>query len=313
MQNSSPNERDINMQRSNLNERTTRAQAADPPQRMRTRVMSEKKRKPSQLEVFKKSPKGYLLGILLVLTIVGEWNSDPVGGLKNIIIAVATGLVVDISVAVYQKRKRIFPDGAVITGLIIALVLGSDVPWYQTVVTTLFALISKHVLVSGRKPIFNPAVFGLFFALLLFQSDESWWGSLTLLPWWFTPLLIISGFIITNKVQKFPQVLTFLAVYLGLFLIISLMHYKNVSEIFLSPFINSALFLAFFMLTDPPTSPGKDKDQVIFSCIAAVISVGCYVFFGGLSYLFIGLLVSNGWKAWKAKKASQLRKQKQFA
>jgi enediyne biosynthesis protein E5 len=313
MQNSSPNERDINIQSSNPNQRTSRVQAADHPGRTRSRVMNEKKRKPSQFEVFKKSPKGYLLGILLVLTIVGEWNSDPVGGIKNIAFAVATGLIVDVGVAIYQKRKRIFPDGAVLTGLIVALVLGSDVPWYQTVVTTLFALISKHVLVSGRKPIFNPAAFGLFLALLLFSSDESWWGSLTLLPWWFTLLVIAGGFIITKKVQKFPQVLTFLAVYLGLFLIISLVHYKDVSEIFLSPFINSALFLAFFMLTDPPTSPGKDKDQVIFSCIAAVISVGCYVFFGGLSYLFIGLLVANGWKAWKAKKTSQSRKQQQLS
>ncbi len=313
MQHADPNERNISRQRTNSSERTTRTMGPGYPESRRTRVMPEKKKKPSQLQIFRRSPKGYLLGILLVLAIVGEWNSDPAGGLKNMVIAVVTGLIVDMGVSIYQKRKRIFPDGAVLTGLIIAMVLGSDVPWYQTVAAVIFALISKHVFVTGRKPIFNPAAFGLFLALLLFQSDESWWGSLTLQPWWFTFVVIIGGFIITNKVQKFPQILTFLGVYLGLFLVISLAHYKDVSEVFLSPFINSALFLAFFMLTDPPTSPGKDKDQVIFSLIAAIISVGCYVFFGGLSYLFIGLLVSNGWKAWKAKKAGQLRKQKQLA
>jgi len=40
---------------------------------------------------------------------------------------------------------------------------------------------SKH-LFAARKPVFNPAAFGLFVSILLFHSSQSWRGGLPLLP-----------------------------------------------------------------------------------------------------------------------------------
>ncbi|WKB37069.1 hypothetical protein QS257_10230 [Terrilactibacillus sp. S3-3] len=68
------------------------------------------------------------------------------------------------------------------------------------------------------------------------------------------------------------------------------------------PYISAALFLAFFMLTDPPTSPGKYKEQMIFVFfLAGAASVSAFFFLSKLSYLLVGLLFANVWKAWAAR------------
>ena len=47
------------------------------------------------------------------------------------------------------------------------------------------------------------------------------------------------------------------------------------------------------MLTDPPTSPAKVKDQIFFGILTAAVGSIVNGYFGGLMYIFIGLLVGN--------------------
>ena len=111
----------------------------------------------------------------------------------------------------------------------------------------------------------------------------------------------------TSKVNKFPQVFAFLGVYFAVFAIMSLIGVGDVADALRAPFVNSALFLAFFMVTDPPTSPAKYKDQIKFGLLTGAISAVDYLVFGGLAYLLIGLLIANAWNAWKTanKKATK--------
>ena len=53
------------------------------------------------------------------------------------------------------------------------------------------------------------------------------------------------------------------------------------------------------MLTDPPTSPTRYRDQVIFGLIAALVSFAVYSMLGGVYYLLAGLLVGNAWEMWR--------------
>lgn len=248
---------------------------------------------------FISTPKGLLIVELILLTLCTGFVAAAAGAWLNLAAAVAAAVLIDVVVALLQRRSRIFPDGAVLTGLIVAMVLSPGVPWYQTAFTAGVAILSKHLLKVGRKPIFNPAAFGLLVALLLFHTGQSWWGALPLLPRWCIALLLIAGAVITERVGKFPQVLAFLGVYMILFLFGGLLHLPTAGDAFRNPFIHSALFLAFFMVTDPPTSPAKYGDQVIFGVLAAVISVADYLVLNGLSYLLVGLLVANGWNAWR--------------
>jgi Predicted NADH:ubiquinone oxidoreductase, subunit RnfD len=239
------------------------------------------------------TPKTCVLIILLIMTGIVAF-AEP-AGILNVGAAAMTALLLDGIIFKLQSRKKLFSDGGVITGLIVALVLGSSTPWHIVAETTAIALISKHFLKINKKPIFNPAALGLLIAIFLFSSEQSWWGAFADLPVWSVAFLLIGGFLITERVNKFPQVLAFLGGYFVFLLIMGSIGMAQASDALRPPFINSALFLAFFMVTDPPTSPGKYKNQIWFGIITAFASIIIYLIFGGLSYLLIGLLLANVW------------------
>ncbi|QQE77563.1 RnfABCDGE type electron transport complex subunit D [Alicyclobacillus sp. SO9] len=259
---------------------------------------------PGPVRKFLRTPKGTVLWLLLGLMLVAALHSSDRPGIANVLAAAFTAAMIDLLLAVMRRNKRVFPDGGIITGVIVGLVLSGTVHWQVAAVTAAIAVASKHVLKIKRKPIFNPAAFALLFALLVFHTGQSWWGDLADIPVYFLPLLVAGGYLITGKVNKFPQVLTYLGTYFLLLTLAASLHFGNAAytpgDAMRIPIVNAALFLAFFMLTDPPTSPAKYGDQVMFSVIAAVASVGVYLVFGGLSYLFIGLLVANAYKAVKS-------------
>jgi hypothetical protein len=60
-----------------------------------------------------------------------------------------------------------------------------------------------------------------------------------------------------------------------------------------------ALYFAFFILTDPPTSPVKYRDQVICGAIVAVVSYAVFEWVGAAYYLLAGVLAGNLWEAWR--------------
>jgi len=66
-----------------------------------------------------------------------------------------------------------------------------------------------------------------------------------------------------------------------------------VAEMFREPFLQAALFLAFFMLTDPPTSPNRFGDQFWFGGLAALSAGVAQLLGAGQVFLLLGLLASN--------------------
>ena len=51
------------------------------------------------------------------------------------------------------------------------------------------------------------------------------------------------------------------------------------------------------MVTDPPTSPPKARDQIVFGVITAVVSYLVFELVGAVYFLLAGLLVANVWEA----------------
>lgn len=248
----------------------------------------------NELQSFWKTPKGMLLAILLgVAAIAGVHEGAP--AVANVAAGMGGAIIIDICFAVLQEHKRIFPDGAALTGLIVAMVLGTNTPWYLCAVTAGLGIAGKHLLKIKRKPIFNPAAFGLAAAILLFHTGQSWWGGFSLLAPWWTVLLVAAGMLITDRVNKFPLVLSFLGIYFALILGLAFVKPNMAADALRMPFTTSVLYLAFFMVTDPPTSPAKPNEQVLFGAIAAVVSVADYVVLNGLSFLLLGLLVANAY------------------
>ena len=253
-----------------------------------------------------KTPKGYVTMAMIIYLLVASVGTKELTGIRNGIVAVFVAFIVDIICNVIKKRKWSMPDGAVITGLIIALILSTATSLVIITATAAIAILSKHLLVYKKKPIFNPAAFGLLLSVLFFQTGQSWWGAFGDLPVWTILFLLVGGYAVTNRVNKFPQVFSFLGTS---FLLLLLMGHFNIGgavDALRPPFINATLFFGFFMLTDPPTSPGKDRDQIMFGVITALSGTVIYGLFGGLMYLFIGLLIGNFYSFQKKRSASKV-------
>lgn len=266
----------------------------------------------ARLRKFAKTPKGYVMGALVLLTMVGGLTRIGHPGVPHAIEAVATALVFDGLVAALLGRKIPFSTGGVITGLIIADVLSGLTPGYVVIATTAIALLSKHLLKRGRKPIFNPAAVGLLVSLGIFSSAQSWWAGMPLMSWWHVLLLLTVGIFVAVRVKKYTQVLVFLATYLILLFFMAAYHLglptATPADALRTPFINAALFMGFFMLTDPPTTPGTVPGQIQFSVIVAVVAVFIFSRVGGLAYLLAGLLAGNLWTVWLARAKAPVRK-----
>ncbi|MCM3570423.1 RnfABCDGE type electron transport complex subunit D [Neobacillus mesonae] len=252
-----------------------------------------------------KTPKGYVTIAMIFYLLIASFVSKDIAGIQNAFVAVFVSVIVDILCRIVKKRKWSMPDSAIITGFIISLILSTTSSVGVVAGTAVMAILSKYLLVYKKKPIFNPAAIGLLLSILFFHSAQSWWGAFGDLPAWTIAFLLIGGYTITNRVNKFPQLFAFLGVSFLLLLLIGYFNIGDEVDALRPPFINATLFFGFFMLTDPPTSPGKDKDQVIFGILTAVAGTIIYGLFGGLTYLYLGLVFGNVYSFLKKRSASK--------
>ncbi|MGG1396871.1 RnfABCDGE type electron transport complex subunit D [Bacillus salipaludis] len=256
-----------------------------------------------------KTPKGYVATAMVFYLFITSIGSKSMLGIENSMIAIVASIFVDYILCRIMDRRS-SKDSTVITAIIISLILSFTTSGMVVAGTTILAILSKHLFVYKKKPIVNPAAFGLLLSIFIFQTGQSWWGAFGDLPAWTILFLLIGGYFVTERVNKFPQVFSFLGTFFILLLILGLTSKGDAADALRPPFINATLFFAFFMLTDPPTSPAKYKQQTFFGVLAAVSGIIIYGLFGGLTYLFIGLFAGNFYNYWNKRfisKASAMR------
>lgn len=247
---------------------------------------------------FLKSPKGLLLVVLGLLVAIAAPTAGVGPVLANVLGALLVAAATDVVLAVWFRDKWIFPSGALLTGLIVAMIISPTETAAVPALTSAIAVASKYLLRTRLSNIFNPAALGLVASYFLFSSGESWWGALTDLPTIAVVLLIALGVFIADRVNKLPMALTFLGAFFGLFTFTAFASEPiRLAEIFRSPDVNAALFLALFMLDDPPTSPTRYPDQLVYGFIAALASYAVFQAFGVVYFLPAGVLVANIWEA----------------
>ncbi len=257
---------------------------------------------------FLRTPKGILLIVfagLLAIAIPAAGTSTVAPGLIGAMLAAA---IVDVGIAWAMRGEWIFPSGALLTGIIIAMVLSPFEPFYVPIFTSILAIVSKHLFRTRLANVFNPAAAGIVVAAIIFSGGQSWWGALPTLGVVAVTVLVAAGIFIGDRINKLPLILMFLGSYFAMFTIASLAGSPAlVAEIFRTPDLQAVLFFAFFMLDDPPTCPVKYRDQVIFALIVATASYAVFMFFGVVYYLPAGLLVGNAWEAWRRSRATGAR------
>ena len=257
---------------------------------------------------FFQTPKGLLTVVLVILLCLAA----PHEGIKLVAPGLMTAVIVagGIDMLILRRLRGAweFPSGAVLTGLIVAMVLTPHEHWYVAPCTSAVAIASKYVARTRSANIFNPAALALVGTFYVFNTGQSWWGALPEI----TPLallaLMATGAFIADRVNKVPLVLIFLATYYGLFTLTAFLgDPRKVAEIFRAPDLHAALFFAFFILTDPPTSPVRYPDQIVCGVLVALGSYAIFEWVGAAYYLLAGVLIGNIWEAWHRRQFSRQR------
>jgi len=254
----------------------------------------------NRLQRLLRTPKGSLLAIFVPLLALGGTAVGWQGVLPHVAAAVGSACLVDLLVTRLRRDAWRWPSSALLSGLIVAFVLGPEQSRTVTFVVGALASASKYALRTRHGHILNPAALALLVSIPLFGASQSWWGALPDLPWPWLLALLAAGALVVDRVNKFPVVLTFLGTYFALFTEAALANPVRVAEMFRAPFVHAAVFFACFMLTDPPTSPARNAEQVMIGVLVAGVSCVAQLLGAGQSYLLIGILAGNialaGWR-----------------
>jgi Na+-translocating ferredoxin:NAD+ oxidoreductase RnfD subunit len=248
---------------------------------------------------FFQTPKGLLIIVLAVLIILAA----PHEGIALVAPGLAAALLIAGAMDVLVLRKIRgaweFPSGAVLTGLIVAMILTPHEPWYIGACTSALAIASKHIARTRSANIFNPAALALVATFYIFNTGQSWWGALPEITPIALVVLVATGAFIADRVNKIPLVLIFLGTYFGLFTMSTYLGDPGkLAEIFRAPDLHAVLFFAFFILTDPPTSPVRYRDQIVCGVLVALASYAAFEWVGAAYYLLAGVLIGNIWEGW---------------
>jgi len=245
-----------------------------------------------------------MLDVLIAL-LPATVASVVIFGLKSLIVIAAcviTALVGEALFNIVTKRKQTIGDlSAVVTGLLLALNLSTNVPAWQCVIGTLFAIICVKCLFGGLGCNFaNPAITGRVFMLVAFSAVAGGANpTIVELTTSATPLeqlgkgetlelldlflglhggaigetcilALIIGFVylLVRKVITWHTPVVFIATVFALYLA-----FTGDVMMALSQILAGGLFIgAIFMATDYVTTPITTRGRVVFALGCGVIT-----------------------------------------
>lgn len=233
--------------------------------------------------------KTYMGLILLILTIIGIIKNGISQTLPQIIIALLATIPLDLIINYYKEKTFILPDSVTISALFIATALSIGQQWYIPLVAGIIAILSKHLIKINQRHIFNPAVFGLFIVILVFNATIEWWISQIL---W---LVIILGIFMMYKMKNYYLISS----YLLTSIILSLIYHLTTKSFALKTLLFSTnLFFMFFMLIEPMTAPRTKKVKIIYGAITALASFLILLFLPKYEPSIFALVIADLFVPW---------------
>lgn len=187
-------------------------------------------------------------------------------------LSVFSGALISQAVFIHRFNLSLHAfKSAVITSLGLCLLLKVNHPLLGLLAASI-AIAAKFFIRYDGKHIFNPANLGIIATILI--SGNAWvspgqWGNEVN-----TFFLIAScGMLITLKVGRWDAGISFLATLFGLEFIRTVIYQGWPLDHLLHSFSSGTLMLfAFFMITDPMTSPNDRKARIIWAASLGVTS-----------------------------------------
>lgn len=237
------------------------------------------------------------LGILLA---AGAWLRDfSLSGAQIIFTFAAAIAAQHISFGMRPDAPRSYRS-AIITGLSLTLLLRADDLWVHPAAAAA-AILSKSLIRVRGKHLFNPATFGVMFAIILFPGawvSPGQWGQDVALAGW----MIAFGAFVATRARRADISWSFLGAYVGA-LALRIAYLGQRWAVLDHQLMNGALLLfAFFMISDPMTSPNHPRARAVHAAIVAAIAFtwqfGFYAHNGMLWALFLAAPLVPLWDAW---------------
>jgi len=227
-------------------------------------------------------PRLYQIAALGSLLIYGIARLDFDLPLHTVALILGAALATQHACSRAWKLPTFEPRSALISGLSLCLLLRTTDPRWA-VLGAIIAVSSKFVLRVDGKHMFNPTNFGLVTLMLL--TDRAWvssgqWGSTA----FFGFLLISIGSMVVHRSSRSDVTWSFLFFYAAVLVARSLWLGEPWS-IPLHRLQSGALLLfAFFMISDPRTTPDSRIARVLYALVVAL----------GAGWVQFGLFANNG-------------------
>src|SRR5579862_9147343 len=140
---------------------------------------------PGQVRRFFRTPKGLLTVVLAILTTIAAMGDAVAPLAPGLVSAVAVAVLIDAPLLRGRGKAWEFPSGAILTGMLVAMVLSPHEPWYVVAVTAAVGVASKYVFRTKSANVFNPAALAIVATFYVFNTGQSWWGAMpNAAPFW---------------------------------------------------------------------------------------------------------------------------------
>jgi hypothetical protein len=215
-------------------------------------------------------PRYYQIIVLSLLLGYGILELDFGIRWQNALTIVAAALAVQFLGTRYAGLPRFDPLSPLITSMSLTLLLRTDTIWLAATAASL-AIGSKFLLRYRGKHIFNPANFALVSLMLL--SDHAWissgqWGSAAIGAF----ALACLGFLVLTRARRAETTIAFILIYAAL-LFGRAIWLDDPFSIPLHQIQNGALLIfAFFMISDPKTTPNTAAGRILFAALVASVA-----------------------------------------
>ncbi len=212
-------------------------------------------------------PRHYQITALASLLAFGVLFLDFDISVDCIALILASALITQFACTRLFQLPHFDPRSALITALSLCLLLRSD-SYVVLFGAAVIAITSKFVLRWNGKHIFNPTnlAVALCIALNWGWISQAQWGSAT----WLAFLLVCMCGLIVTRAQRADIALAFLLLYAGL-LFARAMWLGDPLTIPTKQLQSGTLLLfAFFMISDPKTTPSEVRGRLLMACALAV-------------------------------------------
>jgi Na+-transporting NADH:ubiquinone oxidoreductase subunit NqrB len=228
------------------------------------------------LRAMARDPRHYQIAVLSSLIVAGLFLYSFRLPWWHVVGCVGSTLITQALADRFIAKREIDPRSPLISALSLTLLLRTG-SVTLSILAGVIAVLSKYLLRWKGKHIFNPANFGLVIVSLLFGAawiSPGQWGAAPVLA----ILLIGLGGIVTGKAKRWDVSLGLLGFYAALIFGRALWLGDPLAIPIHQMQSGALLVFAFFMISDPKTTPDARAGRLVFAALVA--SVGFAIQFG---------------------------------